>query len=61
VQPSTQSDNIKFPIKIFIRPFLYIKKAPQKSGALAFGIDRNQESFFRKMKIPADAATAAVT
>ena len=38
------------------------QKSPAKTcEALAFGIDRNQESFLRKMKIPADAAKAAVS
>lgn len=36
------------------------KSSAKNCGALAFGIDRNQESFFRKTKTPADAMKAVV-
>jgi hypothetical protein len=36
------------------------KSPAHKCRALAFGIDRNQESFFLRIKTPTDAARVAV-
>ncbi len=61
VSDTTKVDSSSAAKYIIISKTVIANEKPRKKlRGLAFGIDRNQESFLRKIKIPADAMNAPV-